>query len=798
MHRAHHRLGLHPARALGGERRASWAMRRCAIALALAASAALVSCGDRHADDAVPSPARHSTATATASSGPAASASASAGTWAFTPPVDELSADALLDLRGLNERIAGESGFVRKSADGDGFVRGDGTPIRFWAVFDDIVHQHPELTAADLDRHARFLAKRGVNMVRVFADVTSDKQLDAIDAGARDQLWRTVAAMRKQGIYVFYTPIWMGGNRTKPELGFLDSHNGKWGDILFQRRLQDAFKSWMRQTLTVANPYTGIPLAQDPALAILMIDSEDSLLFWSSQGIKGAGKQELRRQFCAFLGRKYGHLGVAPVAWQGAMPTQDQDAGDDFAHGEAALYIVWELTQHRGGAGEAARCADQMEFLARTQRDWYQRIVDYLRTDLGCRQLINAGNWKTADNVTMLDAERWSYAPGDIMAINRYYTGVHAGANCGWAICAGDTFTDDSVLTRPRCLPIALKQVEGYPMMVPESSWVPPLSHLSEGPMLIAAYGALNGVGPYVWFATAEPAWATASIDSANSFLPSQGKWLVATPMVMGQWPAAALLYRAGYVRPGQPAVRERRALTDIWARGMPIIAEDEGYDPNRDAGLIATASSIKGGVDPLAYQVGPVRVVYGGDPATSAVIDLARYVDAKARTVRSDTGELNWDYGRGLCSLDAPKAQGATGFFAKVGGCVKLHDVGIECGNDYATVLAVALDDQPLAQSGRILVQVGTRAQSTGWRTAPTTIAVDKRQVPGERILSYGRAPWRIEDAALILTVLNPRVRTATELDCNGMAVREVPLDRTQNAIRLSFPPSALYVVLR
>ena len=47
--------------------------------------------------------------------------------------------------------------------------------------------------------------------------------------------------------------------------------------------------------LTEKNPYTGIALAQDPALAIIQIQNEDSLLFWSSQGIKGAARKELQR-----------------------------------------------------------------------------------------------------------------------------------------------------------------------------------------------------------------------------------------------------------------------------------------------------------------------------------------------------------------------------------------------------------------------------------------------------------------------------------------------------------------------
>ena len=39
----------------------------------------------------------------------------------------------------------------------------------------------------------------------------------------------------------------------------------------------------------------------------------------------------------------------------------------------------------------------------------------------------------------------------------------------------------------------------------------------------------------------------------------------------------------------------------------------------------------------------------------------------------------------------------------------MKCADVEIESGNDYATVLVVAMDDKPLASSSKILVQVGT-----------------------------------------------------------------------------------------
>ena len=52
------------------------------------------------------------------------------GAWPFTPEADTFSDDALLDLRSLNEPTSGQSGFVRLSEDGMGFVRGDGNSAR--------------------------------------------------------------------------------------------------------------------------------------------------------------------------------------------------------------------------------------------------------------------------------------------------------------------------------------------------------------------------------------------------------------------------------------------------------------------------------------------------------------------------------------------------------------------------------------------------------------------------------------------------------------------------------------------
>src|ERR1700726_3368124 len=77
-----------------------------------------------------------------------------AGSWAFAHPKDLFDAKALLDLRSLNEKEAGESGFLKLTPDGRGFALGNGKPMRMWAVGSDAFHNR---SRAEMAQHARFL-----------------------------------------------------------------------------------------------------------------------------------------------------------------------------------------------------------------------------------------------------------------------------------------------------------------------------------------------------------------------------------------------------------------------------------------------------------------------------------------------------------------------------------------------------------------------------------------------------------------------------------------------------------------
>jgi hypothetical protein len=723
---------------------------------------------------------------------PPARAAGASDFWTFSPARDTFRADALLDLRKLNETTAGQSGFLRLSADKNSFVRGDGEPIRFWAVnFDPAIGS----SAAEMPHLARFLAKRGVNLVRLMYNIgppANNSRVTDVNSNAVDHIWRLVAAAKKEGIYTLISPYWSEQVKKVPANWQIDGwpeNQPPLGLLFFNPTLQTAYRAWLKALLARKNPYTGIPLSEDPAVAFIQLQNEDSLLFWSAQLIKGRQLELMGKQFGDWAAAKYGTIEAALGQWNGGAMKED-----DPSRGILGIQILWHLTQPPGGALKN-RLTDQLQFLAETMHRFNAETARYLHEELNCKQLINAGNWMTANSIRLNDAERWSYTANEVIGVNRYYDTVHLGPDAAWRINKGDRFQNESVLLNPRAFPLSIKQVQGYPVFVTETNWTHPLGYQSEAPFLTAVYQSLSGVDAAFWVSARAREWSNS--DRTPAVPDSQYKWIISTPTLLGQFPAAALLFRRGDVARGEPVVIEHRSTQEIWERVPPIIAEDKKYDPKRDLAERSSQPNRASAVDPLAFLVGPVETVYGSDPAKTIVADPSRLIDRERKVVRSNTGQITWDYGRGLCTLDAPRAQGATGFLKPVGP-IKLSNVTIRSENAYASVLVVSLDDKPLAQSGQVLVQVGTRHRPTGWADHAVTFETkDKERIRGRQVDSTGKMPWVVQVTMAAVEVRNSNLKSATLLDMNGNARSKLPAKQQDGTIAVELPRDAMYVVL-
>jgi len=147
---------------------------------------------------------------------------------------------------------------------------------------------------------------------------------------------------------------------------------------------------------------------------------------------------------------------------------------------------------------------------------------------------------------------------------------------------------------------------------------------------------------------------------------------------------------------------------------------------------------------------------------------------------------------------VNAPKAQGATGFLSRSGGPLALSDITLTSSDEYATVAVVSLDETPLKTSRRILVQIGTVARPTDWQDTLVEANVADPRGAKRKVVSTGKNPWQIQRSSITLTVRNPNLKSAVILDANGMPVRTVALTPTKTGVTVALPPDALYVILK
>lgn len=709
--------------------------------------------------------------------------------WAFDPTGDPF-APSPIDLRFLNEATAGASGFVRVAPDGRTLLRGDGKPLRFWATHAMIPHAWSETQAWT---HARFLARLGVNLVRtgaIMKPAPGQPDINRPDAEDLRQIWRTVAYMKAQGIYTMISPAWLHDGFTQdPGIEGYGPNENLYNVMFVEPKLQAAYKAWIKELYTATNPYTGVALKDEPAVIALEVFNEDTMLFFTFDGLKGGPLRTLQQRFGAWAAQRYGTLDKALAAW-GHVGAQ----GDDLPAGRLGLMTWWFATEEgRRVVPSMARLSDQLRFIAELQRAFHADMKRYMHTTLGCKQLITASNFHATDK-SLEDIENWTKTAGDIICANTYVACNHQGPATSYRIDPGDTFSSASCTRDLLGLPMLKKQVIDRPYWVTETLWVNPHEYQNEAALLTAIYNGVTGVGATFFAGPRNVTWAG---DIYYRFIPDIGqghpmmKWNCSEPGHMGSFPAAALLQRLGCIPAPTPALVERRTFDDMAALTLPMIAEGGEYDPNRYAGG-KLAGGVAGVVPPQMFLVGPVYVSH----STAAVSYVAprALVAATNRPIAGANGVVAADPAHGLVTLDAPGAHAVIGFL-KSAGPIRLSAMTLVCDAVHAGVAVVALDGLPLTTSTNILVQLAPRVRPTDWRVEPVAATPSGEQ--RWRIAATGRTPFRVEKLHGTLALANPRLRRATRLNENGEPAGAISVRRHRAGITFDLPNNALFVLL-
>lgn len=633
------------------------------------------------------------------------------GRFSVEPAPDDFSKDALLDLRSLNEQVAGASGYVFASGSelflATQQAKGDIAPVRFFAV--NVSMGNASQSRDSVDYLARKLAKLGVNMVRFHSPLWGE-DLETIDKQKLDDFQYLVSAMKKQGIYThlsFYFPLWVNVKPSDGIAGYESIQNKHpFGLIYFDQQFQQIHRGWIQQIMTAANPY-GNKLSHEPALAIVELVNEDSLFFWtfSKQNIPDVQWKKLEKQ--------YG----GPI-----LP-------------------AWDMTQKgikQGGLSKLQQMQKQVKFLANLQRDFYKKTTDYLKTDLGYRGLVVASNWKTADDAILHPIERWTYQAGDIIDKHGYFNGEHDGQGSSWSVRVGHTYKDRSGLRSISKLPVHMIQEDGFPSMISEIGWTQPNQYRAEFAPLVAAVAGLQGIDNITLFAMGSNYVRDTEIK----------KFQLASPSISMTFPASALMYRRGDVRVSLPTYIEQ-SEADIFSLTKPAPTEAEALDALR-----ATGQEIG---DDTAHDMNKALRAAGHHlQSGSGFRHLVRIAPGAHKPLDLQTQIGVFDE---VMTIDTPRSKAAIGFLGKAGP-IKLGNVTIDCKNEYAVIMITSLDDKPIETSEKVLITAMTDDRPYGFAAKDGTIT------------SLGQYPFTVAniDARVDLGRITKRLPQVIVLDENGM----------------------------
>jgi hypothetical protein len=699
-----------------------------------------------------------------------------AGWFAFNPRPDPFMAENAFDLLELNERFAGEGGFIA-IRDGQFVHSQTGKPVRFWAVNISPGNVKPEA----LKLTARTIAKHGVNLVRIHGGYFK-KADGSIDEDRIQEAIQIVEAMKAQGIYSHfstYFPLWF---EPKPGLPWLPGYDGKahpFAALYFNPAFQQKYRSWWEALLTTPSRTTGKKLIDDPAVFGAEIINEDSYFFWTfnPSAIPDAELQIVEAQFGSWVAKRYGRIDAALSKWHDRLPR------DNPAAGRVAFRPLWNMANQR-----TPRDKDTAAFLTQSQRQFYENTYQFLRS-LGFKGLITASNWATASPEYLGPLEKYTYTACDFIDRHGYVSCNDNGPN-SWAIMKDQTYSDRSGLRfepekrgpkKEFANPVMDIHYDGKPSMISETTFNRPNRYRSEAPLYYACYGALQDSNCIVHFSLDGSAWTV----KPQYFMQP---WSLMTPAMMGQFPAAALIYRQGLVSVGDELVKLNLKISDIEdLQGTPL-PQDASFDELR-ARDIPPGAAIRPGdvIDPLVHYAGRTSVLFTQQGGPAKLTDLKPLIDRRGQTVVSSTHQLRLDYGKGILTIDAPMAQGISGDL-HAAGTTELKDMIITSDMPLGHIIAVSLDGKPLATSGRILLQVMSEEQNSGWQTQPVDATTKK-------ITDAGRDPWLVKRISGTVQLKRP---DAAKLHLQPLTFNAYPRDPVTSAATIHLMPDVIYYLIK
>lgn len=606
------------------------------------------------------------------------------------PNIEKLKGSAL-DMSFALDAPAGKYGFVKR--DGDKFVLSNtNDEIKFWGT--NISDQNIFLEHDEAEKVADRIAQMGFNIVRIhkFDSVDSERGLlktnpdtgkVELDADKMDKLCYLLAELKERGIYWYINlyvsrPICPGDNADYHDTAQM-LPAGYWN-----RSLIDIQNEFANQVLGYDNPYTGMRIADDPALALVDMNNEKNIYTGNMTPSTGSYYNELNEKFSAWLKNKYKDRAALKSAW---LPrTNDekswcnfglQESEDPWSEGKPA-----QIMDDKGdgsldrGRFTKGRGKDVKTFLCELEADYYSQRMNFLKNTVGVKCPVSGGTAYTSNQIENF----YAMTNTDFVSTHLYWGGGDVNLKT-----VGKQFDGRSQLETDSLGIIteaASTNIYGMPHTVDEWNHCVPNAYTAEGPILASAYSRLNNLNFFAFsfdtktYLKTQTGGEDISLDSPYS--------IAENPVSAAVFPAAAVMFQRGDIKESQSGYYESISQSEIGE----AFDKDKGIWPGihflpsykNHLGLIGKTGSV--------FNISGLNDGLAND---STVKTTAEAADSGNKKYVSATNELTTDLNNKIFTADTAGSQAVCGFIG--GKTISLSNADIKVNNDYAAVSLTSVD---------------------------------------------------------------------------------------------------------
>ncbi|MFH1717325.1 MAG: hypothetical protein ABIF19_08250 [Planctomycetota bacterium] len=679
--------------------------------------------------------------------------------------------NSLVNLSFLLDAPAGRDGFIR--SENGHLVKPNGQRFRIWGINFTAASCFP--SRQDAPVVAAHLARFGINCVRFhFLDsnwsgglfVKGRDDTRALDPRQLDRLDYFIAELKMRGIYTNLN-LNVGRNYRKGD-GVKDYDYLGLAKVInyFDDHVQMLHKEYADQLLTHHNPYTGSEYRNEPAVLIVEIVNENSIVeAWFSDRLLGKNTMrnpgtwtDITASYAVQLTEKYN-------AWLRENLSKTELAELRRIAGVGEGEPILRLTKDQFDKAPKEQFYREAAFYMELEDTYFQSMYDHLKKQLAVKSLVagtsDHNHWKTGypllastSKLDVVDGHVYWQHPS-------YLTDPKTGQR---------TFSipNTPMVNEPfnsTVVQLSRSAVAGKPYTISETNHPFPNEYACEGIGILAAYASFHdwdGIFFYT-FEHKDP-------NDWKDKMPGHFE-IRPDPVKMTNLAACALMFMRGDIRPALRTV-ERNYTTELIYEGIRSASSQRPYFT---PGFPLST--------PLEHTTRIASFDY----------EPGHYQDTEATSpIASDTNELAWYYPpqqKGLVTIETEKSQALIGFVKDDNKTLKNLSASVE--NEFCSIIMTSLDGEPIASSRSLLLVATARSANSGMQWNAKTTSLD----------SWGDAPLVIEPVKGQISLRNLKPYKSAEafaLDGKGKSLGKLPTPGAANSLTITVgePATVWYLI--